>query len=75
MIPYLLLVIYFAFELGAYSSYMVGEISASTVGLSHRWIIKSVLVFGLIVATIAGIAVWLQVAPCCCGATRTSAFR
>ena len=40
----------------------MGEISASTVGLSHRWIIKSVLVVGLIVAAIAGIAVWLQVA-------------
>ena len=40
----------------------MGEISASTVGLSHRWIIKSMLVAGLITATIAGVAVWLQVA-------------
>ena len=61
MIPYLLLVIWFASS-WVVDSYNVGEISASTVGLSHRWIIKSVLVFGLIVATIAGIAVWLQVA-------------
>ena len=61
MIPYLLLVIYFASS-WVFDSYMLGEISASTVGLSHRWIIKSILVFGLIVATIAGIAVWLQVA-------------
>ena len=38
-----------------------GEISASMVGMSHRWIIKGVLVCGLIVALIAGIAVWLQV--------------
>jgi hypothetical protein len=38
------------------------EISASTVGLTNRWIIKSVLVFGLIVAGLAGIAVWLQAA-------------
>jgi TRAP-type mannitol/chloroaromatic compound transport system permease small subunit len=60
MIPYLMLVIYFASS-WVVSSYELGEISASTVGLSHRWIIKSVLVFGLIVATIAGIAVWLQV--------------
>ena len=61
MIPYLLTVIYFALSY-TYSSYAVGEISSSTVGLTHRWIIKSVLVAGLIVATVAGIAVWLQVA-------------
>ncbi len=61
MIPYLLLVIYFAAN-WVVGSYNVGEISASTVGLSHRWIIKAVLVAGLCVATIAGIAVWLQVA-------------
>ena len=61
MIPYLLLVIWFASS-WVVESYKVGEISASTVGLSHRWVIKGVLVFGLIVATIAGVAVWLQVA-------------
>ncbi len=61
MIPYLLLVIYFASG-WVMDSYKVGEISASTVGLSHRWIIKGVLVAGLITATFAGIAVWLQVA-------------
>jgi TRAP-type mannitol/chloroaromatic compound transport system permease small subunit len=61
MIPYLLLVIWFASS-WVVDSYKVGEISASTVGLSHRWIIKGVLVLGLVVATIAGFAVWLQVA-------------
>jgi TRAP-type mannitol/chloroaromatic compound transport system permease small subunit len=61
MIPFLLTVIYFATSY-AYSSYAVGEISSSTVGLTHRWIIKGVLVTGLIVAMLAGIAVWLQVA-------------
>jgi TRAP-type mannitol/chloroaromatic compound transport system permease small subunit len=61
MIPYLLLVIYFSSS-WVLSSYQLGEISASTVGLSHRWIIKSILVAGLITATVAGIAVWLQVA-------------
>ena len=40
---------------------MMNEISASTVGLTHRWIIKSVLVFGMLTAVVAGIAVWLQV--------------
>lgn len=61
MIPFLLTVIYFAASY-TYSSFAVGEISSSTVGLTHRWIIKSVLVAGLIVAVVAGLAVWLQVA-------------
>ncbi|MDH3641575.1 MAG: TRAP transporter small permease subunit [Gammaproteobacteria bacterium] len=61
LIPYTCIVVYFAFVY-AYDSFQLGEISASLVGLSHRWIIKSVLAFGLVVAVIAGIAVWLQVA-------------
>jgi TRAP-type mannitol/chloroaromatic compound transport system permease small subunit len=61
MLPFLVTVIYFASHY-TYSSFAVGEISSSTVGLTHRWIIKSVLVAGLVVATVAGVAVWLQVA-------------
>lgn len=61
MIPYCAIVIFFAFEY-TYASYMINETSASTVGLSHRWIIKSVLIFGLLVALASGIAAWLQVA-------------
>ena len=61
MLPYCAIVIWFAFEY-TYASYLLNETSASTVGLSHRWIIKSVLIFGLIVAMISGIAAWLQVA-------------
>ncbi len=60
MIPFCTIVIWFALDY-TYSSYSVNEISASTVGLSHRWLIKSVMVFGMIVALISGIAVWLQV--------------
>jgi TRAP-type mannitol/chloroaromatic compound transport system permease small subunit len=61
MLPYCLLVIYFA-SVYAYDSFMINEISASQVGLTHRWIIKSILVVGLIVAALSGVAVWLQVA-------------
>jgi len=61
LLPYCSIVIYFAFVY-AYDSFMMNEISASTVGLTHRWIIKSVLVFGLLVTVISGISVWLQVA-------------
>lgn len=60
LLPFCATIIYFSIDY-AYASYVINEISASTVGLTHRWIIKSVLVFGLIVAAIAGVAVWLQV--------------
>ena len=61
MIPFCAIVIFFAFEY-TYASYVINETSASTVGLSHRWIIKSVFIVGLLVAVISGIAAWLQVA-------------
>jgi len=61
LIPYCLTIVWFSFEY-AQSSFVMNEISASTVGLTHRWIIKTVLMFGLIVALLAGISVWLQVA-------------
>ncbi len=60
MIPYCIIVGYFAFEY-AIDAYTSNEQSASLVGLNHRWAIKAVLVFGLIVAGMAGLAVWLQV--------------
>ena len=60
LIPFCCIVVYFAI-IYAYDSWAIGEISASLVGLSHRWIIKSILAFGLIMAVVAGIAVWLQV--------------
>lgn len=61
LIPFCSVVVYFA-AVYAYDSWQIGEISASLVGLSHRWIIKTILAFGLVVAVIAGISVWLQVA-------------
>jgi TRAP-type mannitol/chloroaromatic compound transport system permease small subunit len=60
-IPYLCVLLYFS-VIYAYDSYQIGEISASLVGLSHRWIIKSVLAFGIFVSIVSGIAVWLQMA-------------
>ncbi len=61
LIPFCSVVLYFAIVY-AYDSWAVGEISASLVGLSHRWIIKAILAFGIVMAIIAGISVWLQVA-------------
>jgi TRAP-type mannitol/chloroaromatic compound transport system permease small subunit len=59
MIPYCLIVGYFA-SVFAWDSFQVMEKSASTVGLSYRFVIKSVLVVGLFIAFLAGVAVWLQ---------------
>lgn len=59
LIPFCAITTYFAFDY-AYTSFVQNEISASTVGLSNRWIIKSVLVIGLILVVLAGLAVWLQ---------------
>lgn len=59
MIPYTIVVIYFCWMF-AYDSFLTNEISASLVGLSHRWIIKYTLFLGLIVALISGFAVWIQ---------------
>jgi TRAP-type mannitol/chloroaromatic compound transport system permease small subunit len=60
LIPYCVLVIFFTIDY-VHSSFVIGEGSVSTVGLGHRWIIKTVLIIGLAVAVIAGIAAWLQV--------------
>jgi len=60
LIPFCSIVIYFS-TIYAYDSYQINEISASLVGLSQRWVIKSVLSVGLMLALVAGIAVWLQV--------------
>jgi TRAP-type mannitol/chloroaromatic compound transport system permease small subunit len=60
LIPYCAIVIYFAL-IYAYDSWAISEISASQVGLSHRWIIKSVLVFGLVVVILyPNVALWLM---------------
>ena len=59
MLPYTAIVIFFAFQF-AIESWETSEISASQVGLSHRWIIKTILLTGLTIALVSGVAVWLQ---------------
>jgi TRAP-type mannitol/chloroaromatic compound transport system permease small subunit len=59
LLPYCLLVLYFAYDF-VLKSYLQGEISASLIGLPHRWIIKSVLFAGLVLALLAGISVLLR---------------
>src|ERR671919_2548851 len=52
LIPFTLTILYFAVGY-AYGSFQMNEQSTSTVGLTHRWIIKSVLVVGMIVAALS----------------------
>ena len=59
MLPWVCVLIYFSF-IYARESYIINEVSASLVGLSHRWIIKSFMIAGFICALLSGIAVWLQ---------------
>ena len=61
MLPFCALLIWFAYDY-VVASYAVQEGSVSTVGLPYRWLIKSVLVLGLVLALAAGFAAWLQVA-------------
>jgi len=70
LVPFTCVIIYFsavyAIDSWAFNRWegcpwwQCGEISMSLVGMSHRWIIKGVLTFGLVVALLAGFAVWLQ---------------
>jgi TRAP-type mannitol/chloroaromatic compound transport system permease small subunit len=59
MIPFCAITGYFALDF-AVKAFTIGEQSVSLIGLPYRWIIKSVLVLGLGVALLAGVAVWLQ---------------
>ena len=60
-IPFCCILLYFA-AVYSYDAFMINEASASLVGLSHRWAIKAFLVAGILVAILAGISVWLQIA-------------
>ena len=58
-IPFTIVMIYFSYRF-VLSSYISNEVSASLIGLTHRWIIKSVFGVGVVISFLAIIAVWLQ---------------
>ncbi len=60
-IPFCCILLYFA-AIYAFDAWKINEGSASLVGLPYRWTIKSFLVAGILVAIVAGVSVWLQVA-------------
>jgi TRAP-type mannitol/chloroaromatic compound transport system permease small subunit len=59
LLPYTCVVIYFAYDF-AVTSYIQQEISASMIGVPHRWIIKSVFLVGMVLALLAGLSVLLR---------------
>jgi len=59
-LPYMTLVAYFSLDYVA-RSYAVGEQSDSTVGLTHRWIIKGVFAAGLWLVVLGILSVLLRV--------------
>ena len=58
-IPFGIVIVYFGYRF-ALQSFVTNEVSVSMIGLTHRWIIKTIFGLGLVVSLIATIAVWLQ---------------
>ena len=59
-LPYMALVAYYSLDFVA-SSYRLGEQSDSTVGLTHRWIIKGIYAAGLWLVVLGILSVLLRV--------------
>ena len=59
-LPYMTLVSYYSIDF-VEASYRIGEQSDSTVGLTHRWIIKGVFVVGLWLVVLGILSVLLRV--------------
>lgn len=59
MLPYTALVIWFAVDF-TWTSWVNTEASVSLIGIPHRWVIKSVLLVGLVLAFLAGLAILLR---------------
>ena len=59
LVPYAALVIWFGLDF-AERSFNIDEVSSALTGLSHRWIIKSFVPFGMLLLLLAGVAVLLR---------------
>ncbi|MCS6780327.1 MAG: TRAP transporter small permease subunit [Geminicoccaceae bacterium] len=66
MLPYTALVIWFAIDF-TWTSWANAEASVSLIGIPHRWVIKAVLLAGLVLAFLAGFAVLLRLVACLFG--------
>ena len=68
-LPYMALVAYYSIDF-VEPSYLLGEQSDSTVGLTHRWIIKGVYAAGLWLVVLGILSVLLRVIVFCSAETR-----
>ncbi len=59
LIPYTLLVIYYGIDF-VNRSFSMNEVSSALTGLSHRWIIKSFIPFGMLILFLAGVSLLLK---------------
>ena len=59
LIPYSLIIIYFGFDFVS-RSFGMNEVSSALTGLSHRWIIKSFIPFGMIILLLASLSILLR---------------
>tara|TARA_E500000075_G_scaffold35776_1_gene32083 strand:+ start:274 stop:882 length:609 start_codon:yes stop_codon:yes gene_type:complete len=59
MLPFTLICVYFSW-IYMVDSYLINEVSASLVGLSNRWIIKTFLPIGYFFLFLGGMAVMIQ---------------
>jgi TRAP-type mannitol/chloroaromatic compound transport system permease small subunit len=59
MLPFTLICVYFSW-IYMVDSYEIGEVSASLVGLSNRWIVKSFLPIGYFFLFLGGMSVMIQ---------------
>jgi TRAP-type mannitol/chloroaromatic compound transport system permease small subunit len=59
-LPYVAMVAYFSLEFVA-NSYALGERSDSTVGLTHRWVIKGIFAIGLWLVVLGILSVLMRV--------------
>jgi TRAP-type mannitol/chloroaromatic compound transport system permease small subunit len=59
LLPYVLVVLYFAWDF-VVQAYVSNEVSSAMTGLGRRWIIKSFLLLGLGLALLAGLAMLLR---------------
>ncbi len=59
MAPYCAVVVWYSTEYAAVA-YAQGEASSSGMGLTHRWIIKSMIPIGVALLFLAGVSVFLR---------------
>jgi TRAP-type mannitol/chloroaromatic compound transport system permease small subunit len=59
LVPFLAVLVLYGIQFAA-TSYAIGEGSSAMLGLSNRWLIKGILVFGFILVMLAGVAILLK---------------